>query len=65
MSEATRGVTVRCPQCGREVVWGSEAPFRPFCGERCRTMDLGSWASEHYVLPEPVTASDDPETESP
>ena len=41
---------VRCPECGTEVVWeGSE--FRPFCSERCRTLDLGAWLGEHYRIP--------------
>jgi endogenous inhibitor of DNA gyrase (YacG/DUF329 family) len=26
-------------------------PFRPFCSERCRLMDLGAWASESYRIP--------------
>jgi uncharacterized protein len=26
----------------------------PFCGERCRLLDLGAWASEKYVVSEPV-----------
>jgi endogenous inhibitor of DNA gyrase (YacG/DUF329 family) len=26
-------------------------PWRPFCSERCRTVDLGGWASESYRIP--------------
>ena len=26
----------------------------PFCSERCRGRDLGNWASEKYVVSEPV-----------
>ncbi|MGC1730795.1 MAG: DNA gyrase inhibitor YacG, partial [Steroidobacteraceae bacterium] len=33
---------IKCPTCGREVEWAS-APFRPFCSERCRLIDLGAW----------------------
>lgn len=40
---------VRCPQCGKEVVWESN-PFRPFCSERCKLIDLGKWASEEYRI---------------
>lgn len=25
-------------------------PYRPFCSEVCRTADLGSWASDEYVI---------------
>jgi endogenous inhibitor of DNA gyrase (YacG/DUF329 family) len=26
----------------------------PFCSERCRDRDLGNWASEKYVVSEPI-----------
>ena len=36
----------------------------PFCSERCRMRDLGSWASEKYVVSEPVFDEDElPEAE--
>jgi uncharacterized protein len=25
--------------------------WRPFCSERCRTADLGAWASEQFRVP--------------
>lgn len=31
-----------------QVRWGAESPFRPFCSERCKMIDLGAWASEEY-----------------
>ena len=40
--------TVSCPRCGKHVRWGAESPFRPFCSERCKMIDLGAWASEKY-----------------
>jgi hypothetical protein len=43
--------TVRCPQCGRPAVYSPENPFRPFCSERCRLIDLGQWADESYRVP--------------
>jgi uncharacterized protein len=39
----------RCPICGKPVKDGD--PDFPFCGERCRMIDLGNWASEKYVVP--------------
>jgi endogenous inhibitor of DNA gyrase (YacG/DUF329 family) len=39
---------VRCPGCGGASVYASSNPFRPFCGERCRLADLGTWASDGY-----------------
>lgn len=41
---------VKCPHCGKEVEYtGNE--FRPFCTERCKLLDFGSWADEEYNLP--------------
>jgi len=40
--------TVSCPRCTKPVRWGPESPFRPFCSERCKMIDLGAWASEEY-----------------
>jgi hypothetical protein len=43
--------TVTCPQCGGRVEWTPANPYRPFCSERCRLIDLGAWASESYRVP--------------
>jgi uncharacterized protein len=37
-----------CPECGKPVEWGPQSPFRPFCSERCKQIDLGAWATESY-----------------
>jgi len=42
---------VACPSCGAAVEWKKESPFRPFCSERCRLIDLGAWAAESYRVP--------------
>ncbi len=44
------GPRVKCPTCKREIDW-SESPFRPFCSERCRLIDLGGWLSEKHSIP--------------
>lgn len=41
---------VTCPHCGRPVIWGDASPFRPFCSERCRLIDLGGWLEETYRI---------------
>ena len=43
-------VVVKCPACGAEVRWSNESRFRPYCSQRCRTIDLGAWASERYSI---------------
>jgi hypothetical protein len=42
---------VRCPQCSGESLWSPENPWRPFCSERCKQIDLGAWASDAYRIP--------------
>ena len=42
---------VRCPTCGRSVEWTESSPWRPFCSERCKLMDLGAWAAEKHAIP--------------
>ena len=42
---------VNCPRCGTKVVWSTGNPWRPFCSEHCKMMDLGAWASEQYRIP--------------
>ncbi|WP_434513978.1 DNA gyrase inhibitor YacG [Dechloromonas sp. ARDL1] len=41
---------VRCPQCGEDALWAPENPWRPFCSERCKQIDLGCWASDSYRI---------------
>ena len=38
---------VKCPQCNMEVEW-RDNKWRPFCSERCKMVDLGTWAKEEY-----------------
>lgn len=43
-------IKVKCPQCQKEFEYYS-SQFRPFCGERCRLIDLGQWLNESYAVP--------------
>jgi endogenous inhibitor of DNA gyrase (YacG/DUF329 family) len=42
---------VTCPQCGGDSIYAASNPYRPFCSERCKKMDLGAWASESFRVP--------------
>lgn len=42
---------IKCPRCGHLTFYTLENPFRPFCSERCKLIDLGGWASESYKIP--------------
>ena len=41
---------VNCPTCHRDLDLET-APFRPFCSERCRLIDLGAWFSGQRAIP--------------
>ena len=43
---------LKCPTCKKQVT--AKDPEFPFCGERCRLIDLGKWASGAYVISSPV-----------
>jgi endogenous inhibitor of DNA gyrase (YacG/DUF329 family) len=45
---------VRCPRCGGPSEYAAANAFRPFCSERCKTLDFGAWASEAYRVAAPV-----------
>ncbi|MCD6008034.1 DNA gyrase inhibitor YacG [Halomonas sp. IOP_31] len=50
-----RPLQVACPQCRKSVEWISDNPYRPFCSQRCRLIDLGAWADEsHRIVGEPA-----------
>jgi len=44
-------VKLNCPTCKKVVLWNDNFPYRPFCCERCRLIDLGEWASESHKIP--------------
>jgi uncharacterized protein len=57
---------VKCPTCRREIDWAS-SPFRPFCSERCRLIDLGAWLTEKHAIPDdaPEIGTESPEDPAP
>ena len=42
---------LHCPICGKDVLF--DDPNMPFCSDRCRSIDLGNWATEKYVISTP------------
>ena len=46
---------VNCPTCGATVEWNEKQPWRPFCSERCKLIDLGSWFDESNRIPDEST----------
>jgi endogenous inhibitor of DNA gyrase (YacG/DUF329 family) len=55
---------MKCPQCHAPVSW-LDNPYRPFCSERCRMIDLGHWAEGAYRIPgrsqQPLANVDNPD----
>lgn len=51
---------IRCPQCRQECEYSPNNPFRPFCSQRCRQIDLGEWVDETYRVAseEPLSEGD-------
>ena len=52
----------RCPRCGTSTRLDPQNPWRPFCSERCKLIDLGDWMSGRYALP---VQEEDPSAPSP
>jgi len=40
----------RCPNCKAFTDYTRENPFRPFCSERCKLIDLGEWLAEEHRI---------------
>ncbi len=52
---------VPCPTCRRPALFDRDNPWRPFCSERCRSVDLGAWANEQYRVAAPAAPEGDDE----
>lgn len=51
----------RCPRCGASSRLDEQNPWRPFCSERCKLIDLGDWLEGRNAIPgEPVDSSGQP-----
>ncbi|HEY6292648.1 MAG TPA: DNA gyrase inhibitor YacG [Terriglobia bacterium] len=49
---------MRCPICKRETVF-EDNPFRPFCSERCKLIDLDNWLAGRYRVSTPVVSAEE------
>ena len=57
---------LHCPTCQGQV--SAAASTFPFCGERCRLLDLGNWLDERYriaPLDDAIEGPGDDEGEAP
>jgi uncharacterized protein len=54
---------MRCPVCRKEVA-AEGNPFRPFCSERCKLIDLDHWLSGRYRISTPLSNAEEAEEDA-
>ena len=54
--KSKKAIVLRCPTC-KTIVTAADGDF-PFCSDRCRTIDLGKWASGAYKISSPILDPD-------
>ncbi|MCA8914546.1 MAG: DNA gyrase inhibitor YacG [Planctomycetes bacterium] len=56
-----KALSKRCPECGKRFRYTSVKAHAwfPFCSERCKTIDLGSWLSNEYAIVEDLSRGHD------
>ena len=52
---------MKCPTCGKSAEW-QDNPYRPFCSERCKLVDLSRWVNEEYRVPGASVPERQPDT---
>ncbi len=63
-ADGAEGAKVRiaaCPQCGKSTRLDAQNPWRPFCTERCKMVDLGAWFSGERSIPAEDQDKDNPD----
>ena len=55
-----------CSICRKTVAVprNEDAPFRPFCSERCKLVELGRWLDGTYAVSEPLAPENFKDTSS-
>jgi endogenous inhibitor of DNA gyrase (YacG/DUF329 family) len=51
---------VACPTCKKLASYNINNPYRPFCSQRCKMIDLGDWANENFRIPANKPLNNDP-----
>jgi uncharacterized protein len=60
MSSKVSPKIVSCPHCGGDSIFENSNAYRPFCSERCKNMDFGTWANESFRMPADAPPDDQP-----
>ena len=51
-------MTKICPQCTKEADLSPANIYRPFCSEKCKLIDFGSWTNEEKLISRPIESED-------
>ncbi len=56
---------INCPTCGAILEYErvADIPDFPFCGRRCRLIDLDRWVEGDYRISRDITEADVPDVE--
>ncbi len=46
------------PHCDKPCPTSKDNPYRPFCSEKCKLIDFGSWANEEIIISRPIKSED-------
>ena len=47
-----------CPRCDKPADLSLKNINRPFCSEKCKLIDFGSWANEDNKISRPIESED-------
>ena len=48
----------KCPRCDKPCPTSKDNQYRPFCSEKCKLIDLGSWTNEENIISRPIKSED-------
>ena len=48
----------KCPRCEKVTTNKKENQFRPFCSEKCKLIDFGTWANEENSISRQIKSED-------
>jgi endogenous inhibitor of DNA gyrase (YacG/DUF329 family) len=48
----------KCPRCNKKVDLAIQNDNRPFCSEKCKSIDFGSWANEDNKISRQIQSED-------
>ena len=48
----------KCPRCNEPCSNKKENQHRPFCSEKCKLIDFGSWTNEEKLISRPIESED-------